>query len=173
MQTGARAKPTPAGGRAAATRQTRQEPRNGRQPRRRATRRRSRPSRPKLRRSTLIQPRSTVSWSNIFVFAWPKRNSRPHFRGSCLRGAVASLPALIPNGRRFQLWPFNNVLWPPCGRSQFGTFAGSLAGAEVSLFIALLTPRRMSSAAINCLSFLASGGTKACEPPFSSSPFFK
>jgi hypothetical protein len=79
----------------AAAPQIRQQPKDGRQPRH-AARRRSRPSRPKPRCSTPIRPRPAGSWSNVFVFAWPKRNSRPHFRGSCLRGAVGrSLPVLI------------------------------------------------------------------------------
>ncbi len=106
MQTGPGAKPAPAKWRnTAAARQIRQQPKDGRQPRH-AARRRSRPSRPKPQCSTPIRPPPAGSWSNVFVFAWPKRNSRPHFRGSCLRGAVARFQYLsgssIENGRRFQ-----------------------------------------------------------------------
>ena len=131
------------------------------------------PSGPKLRRSTLVRPRSTGSWFNVFVFAWPKRNSRLTVADHACAGP--SLRFQHSSGRnagfnRDRLTMFFGLL---AAASQFGTFAGSLAGAAVRLFIALLTPRRMSSAATNCLSFLASGGTKACEPPFSPSPFFK
>jgi hypothetical protein len=55
------------------------------------------PDLPKLPRSALIRLQSTGSWTNVFVFAWLKRNDH-HFRRSCLRGAVASLPALNGNG---------------------------------------------------------------------------
>jgi hypothetical protein len=105
------------------------------------------------------------------------RRDRPSLRPLAGIPAAPCSPIKLALGHRFPSSrtpasgpAVRQVYLPPLpATAQLGTFTGSLP----ALFIALLTPRKMSSAASSCLSFLGSGGTKACEPPFSSSPFFR